>query len=81
VAPPRRGPPPKTELPASRQKWPSVALGLGDLKNDMLQKTMHTDGVQVFEGSRLETSPLRYWQGPPCRAWGGSVSEEPTPKD
>lgn len=26
--------------------------GLGDLKNDMFQKTMHADGVKVFEGSR-----------------------------
>jgi beta-phosphoglucomutase family hydrolase len=29
-----------------------TVLGLGELKNDMFQKTMHTDGVKVFEGSR-----------------------------
>ena len=29
-----------------------TVYGLGNRKNEMFQKTMHTDGVKVFEGSR-----------------------------
>ncbi|CAN5504109.1 beta-phosphoglucomutase family hydrolase [soil metagenome] len=34
-------------------------LGLGNLKNEMFQKTLHTEGVTVFEGSRRYLEAVR----------------------
>lgn len=34
-------------------------LGLGNLKNEMFQKTLHTEGVTVFEGSRSYLEAVR----------------------
>ena len=42
--------------------------GLGNRKNEMFQKILRSDGVQVFEGSRRTRRPTRGASG----AWSGS---------
>jgi len=43
-----------------------TVYGLGNRKNDMFQKILDEDGVEVFDGSRryLEAASLRAWVSP-----------------